>query len=161
MTNLELEKWHHEEFWPAYKKFLFTPDPKTKWKPGAPGASEAKVLKLKPSKELREKIINKLELMTKHRQDLFDLLGFKEYHSYTSEMATGGEEIYKNRLATTWWNNRLWNTEIPDLPEVSKKWTVTASPPKAKCCIPGCNNDVHGPAYDKCTQHHADSFMKL
>ena len=147
----ELVTWHNEEFWPTYCKFLETPV-KNKWGPGGKGASLAKVLTKKPSKELREKIMFELIAQMRHRRELCNRMGISKYLEHTGELAKSGNgSVYKNRQATTYINQMGWFDEIPsiDLPSEVKK----------KFCH--CGKPVHGPSFNVCTQCLADGNLRL
>lgn len=145
MSKQDLIDWHNDVWWPRYRKFIETPY-RTEWGPGGKGESLTKVLALKPSKELREDMIRSLIAQTDHRNKLYKKLGsMKAYENHTSKLAKGGESIYKNRHSRTYLHNMGWIDEIPTLMEAVKK-----TDDKKRCY---CGQEVHGPAFDYCTDH--------
>lgn len=148
MNKDDLTTWHHEEFWPRYRKFLETPY-KNQWGPGGKGESLSKMLRINPSAALRDKMISSPDRFTEHRKILHINLGREQYDTYTKEKAQGGEKIYSNRQAKTWLNNYGWDDEIPDI----------ESGKSQRLCK--CGNPVHGPMYDKCTDCLMDVMPML
>jgi len=142
MTNQELITWHNEEWWPRYRNFVETPV-KNQRGPGGRGESLAKIIRMKSSQELRERLIANIIAQTRHRRMLCDKLGLDHYLKHTAKKAKGGESIYKNRRAVTYLNNMGWEDEIPSVTE-----RIRAD---VKKCF--CGKDVHGPNYGFCAEH--------
>lgn len=130
----ELEDWHDQTYWPKYCQMLLTPT-KTKWGPGGRGKSKAKILRMKPSKALREKIIQAIDKQTAHREQLCARLGIENYLKRTGDLAkTGNGDIYQNRQSLTWLNAMGWEDEIPNIPAFMTPVNKTCS----------CGQPVHG-----------------
>lgn len=144
MTTEELTEWFYEIFWPKYKHFLKVPDKNTAYGPGSRGGALKKILTMKPSKKLREKIIFELDAQTRHRRLLCDKLGLSEYKKQTAPLAKNGNgEVYKNYQSTTWLNRMGWLNEIPTITEDNAR--------QGKKCW--CGKETHGPNFDVCTVH--------
>jgi len=145
MTKTELEQWHDLEYWPIYLKFVKTPFA-TKWGAGGKGESQTKMLQINPSKELRDRIIMSLTAQMRHRRVLYDKLGSaKAYDDHTSELAKGGEAVYKNRQSRTYLHNKGWNDEIPPITEEQKTSDTTY-------CQTCNKREVHGPKFSECSE---------
>lgn len=146
MKTKELTDWHNNVFRPAYSKMLLTPF-RTKWGPGGNGKSLSKILRMKPSEQLRTEIIRKIKEITEHREELFQRLGKDGYEKYTKKQATSGNgDVYKNCLIPSWLNAMGWVESVPGIPTY-----LSEKVQRNKKCY--CGADVHGPAFDHCVEH--------
>lgn len=98
MTKEQLESWFATAFWPAYREMVRTPRP-TKWTAGKRGTALTGILKLKPSEEIRTRIMDSIEAQTRTRRKHQD-------------------RDYRNRMASTWINQRGWEDDA-DEPAIS------------------------------------------
>jgi len=151
MTKEDLTEWHHTVFWPNYCSFLETPI-KTDYGPGGKGKSLAKILRMSPSKELREKIIFELLAQKRHRKSLADRLGIKAYLEYSGKLARKGETIYQNRQALTYLNGYGWEDDVPNLTEMAQK-------PEERICR--CGKPTMGPKIPFCVECNAEEGARL
>ena len=144
MTKDELTDWFMEVFWPAYKTLCKTPYV-TQWTGGARGECLTKVLQMKPSEKLRERILAAVLEQTHHRKEVYQALGSKQLY----EQHTKYNKFYCNRDGRTWLHNTGWMDEIPEPPRRG----ITAVAPNGICAEPGCNQPVHGPKFRVCGFH--------
>lgn len=147
MTKEELTDWAMNIFWPLYTDLCKTPFP-TKWKGGPRGAAVKKIQVLNPSEELRARIILGIQAQILHRKKLYQKLGsMQAWNTHTEK-----NKFYCNRNGETWINQIGWDDEIPQL-EQDREVTVGS---KCFCGLP-----VHGPRFDKCTNHLSFKDGKL
>lgn len=152
MNTQDLTDWFNAVFWVRYCHMLKVPHEKTKWGPGGKGKALKRILTLKPSKELRDKIELELIEQTRHRRLLCDKLGLTVYLKETATLAKNGNgDIYKNRQAVTWVNQMGWEDEVPEIEkeEIRDK----------KYCA--CGQETMGPAFTQCALCYADRTAKL
>lgn len=141
MTTTELEKWALEVFWPAYKDLCKTPFA-TQWTGGQRGETIKKILELKPSEDLRNRMLYSIAAQKKHRRALYDVCG--SMAAYEAKIKYN--KLYNNRDGRTWIFNKGWNDEIPSISEIKETHA-----PGAKCIH--CGEEVHGPRFNVCTEH--------
>lgn len=110
MTDMELKVWAIEVFWPSYQELCRTPFP-NKWTGGARGEAVARILKMKPSEELRNRIMFAIAEQKKHRQKKYEVCGSAQRY----EIQTKYVKLYSNRDGKTWLNNNGWEDEIPSI----------------------------------------------
>lgn len=144
MTNEDLATWFMDEFWPLYLKLMKTPFA-TKFKQGTRGEALKKMLSLKPSQDLRERILLSLQAQIIHRQKLFDRCGSAQAYNEATEY----NKFYCNRMASSWIFQMGWDDEIPGLDQVQEELPQN----NVICSEPGCKNNVHGPRFDHCINH--------
>lgn len=111
MIKKHLTEWFDSQFWPKYLLLMKTPFP-TKWKAGVGGEALTAILKLKPSENIRDRIIKHLDDQIAHRLEVYQRMGdnYTEYVKY--------KKFYCNRQARTWINNMGW---VDDFPEIENK----------------------------------------
>lgn len=143
MTKQELTDFFMTEFWPRYRELVRTPFP-TKWKGGARGDALKKWLSLKPSEELRGRIIAALDAQIAHRRKLFQKCGSMEAYLKVTE----GQKFYCNRMGSTWLNQMGWEDEIPSIGEDEQ------AQPGVTC---SCGNPVMGPRFSHCERCYPET----
>ncbi len=115
--NKDLTDWLKQDFWPLYLSLCKTPY-RTKWGAGDPGKAMKAVNTLKPSKELREEILEWTREVIRHRRRLFEMLKTKEaYEAHTYKLRDNG--IYCNKRGQTFINGFGWFCEIPSITEMT------------------------------------------
>ena len=146
MTNEELTIWFNDEFWPQYQELVKTPFP-TKYKAGAKGEALKRIILIKPSSALRERITNAVVEQKRHRKKLYEQCGsMQKYLERTSF-----DKFYANRMGSTWLNQMGYEDEIPILDEIETKHNNLFG--GDRCQTEGCMYPVHGPGYNLCAKH--------
>lgn len=141
--NKELETWFLTEFWPAYLLLMRTPK-SCDHGAGNKGTCLVSIEKLKPSKELREKMVKHIHDQITHRNLYFDRLN-KDIQRYNQETyKSQHRKFYANRMASTWINNKGWYDDIPTLDAYSK-------PSQGACIV--CGKPTLGTHFRHCIEH--------
>jgi len=145
MTNEELTTWFNEQFWVQYQSLVKTPFP-TKYKAGAKGEALKRIILIKPSEVLRQRILSAVIEQRKHRKKLYEQCGSMQ--KYLER--TGYDKFYANRMGSTWLNQMGYEDEIPALDEMEKEGFNIVN---GHCCkTVDCGSPVHGPNYSLCAQ---------
>ena len=146
MSNADLTLWFNEVLWPSYGELVKAPFA-TKYKAGSKGEALKKVLTLKPSADLQNRIAMALIEQRKHRKKLFEQSGSMQKYLEITKY----EKFYLNRMCVTWINQMGYEDEIPALADVAKDRSALFGNPR--CCADGCSNPIHGPSFDSCFLH--------
>lgn len=150
MSNADLTLWFNEMFWPSYNALVKTPFP-TKYRSGSRGEALKKILTLKPSAELQNRIAAALIEQRKHRKKLYEQCGSMQ--KYLSVILY--EKFYSNRMCVTWINQMGWEDEIPPLDDMAQSKGLNFG--NVRCQSDGCPNAIHGPSYIYCCEHEGRS----
>jgi hypothetical protein len=146
MSNADLTLWFNEVLWPSYGEFVKTPFV-TKYKAGSRGEALKKILSLKPSMELQNRIAMAIIEQRKHRKKLFEQCGSMQKYLEITKF----DKFYSNRLCVTWINQMGWEDEIPALADVVEDKNVLFG--HTRCSHNGCANSIHGPSFIHCFMH--------
>lgn len=114
--NKEMAEWLRTEFWPLYLSLCKTPYT-TKWGAGDKGKAIVAISKLRPSKELKEQILDWIKEVIRHRKKLMENLKTREaYEAHTYKLRNNG--IYCNKLGSSFINGWGWECDIPSIAEI-------------------------------------------
>lgn len=146
MSNADLTLWFNEVLWPSYAELVKTPFA-TKYRAGSKGEALKKIITLKPSMELQNRIAMAVAEQRKHRKKLFEQSGSMQKYL----VVTKYEKFYANRMCVTWINQMGYEDEIPALADtVDRERTMFGA---VRCGHPDCDFPVHGPSFDYCATH--------
>lgn len=148
MSNEDLTLWFSEVLWPSYGELVKTPFV-TKYKSGSKGEALKKVLVMKPSADLQNRIMMAVVEQRKHRKKLFEQVGSMQKYLEVTKF----DKFYSNRMCVTWVNQMGWEDEIPALDEVFSGETTLFG--GAVCRVVGCGNTIHGPSFIHCFMHES------
>ncbi len=110
MDKSTLTDWFLTDFWPLYLELVKTPY-KTQFKQGQRGEALKAIMKLKPSQNMRERMISHLAAQIAHRKELYNQCGSRSVY----EKRTNRVKFYCNRHGVTWINQMGWFDEIPEI----------------------------------------------
>ncbi len=145
MTSEELTQWFSEVLWPAYRQLVKTPYV-TKFGAGSKGESLKKILTMKPSEKLRERIVMAIAAQTRHRKKTFDACGSMQAYLVKTKF----NKFYANRMGSTYLNQMGWEDEIPDAMVVAAEVVQTDV---CTCARMDCTEPTHGPGFSVCCGH--------
>lgn len=148
MSNADLTLWFNEVLWPSYGELVKTPFV-TKYKAGSRGESLKKILSLKPSADLQNRIAMAISEQRKHRKKLFEQCGSMQKFLEITKF----DKFYSNRLCVTWINQMGWEDEIPALADVVEVEPALFG--HSRCRADGCPNSIHGPSFIYCFKHES------
>lgn len=77
-------------------------------------------------------------------------LAVEAQQRYRKEAQGHGEFIPNWKMPATWLNAGCWDDEIKSHAELKQ-----IAEPLSVCCVEGCNDQVHGPKFDKCCYHYS------
>ncbi len=144
MTKDELTIWFTEQFYEQYRDLTKTPFA-TKYGMGSKGEALKKLLQMKPSDELRQRILFAIAEQKKHRKKLFDQCGSMQKYLEVTKF----NKFYSTRMCSTWINQMGWEDEIPPVEEVAE---VTEGLFAGRCKNANCVNPLHGVAFEYCSE---------
>lgn len=144
MTKDELTNWFTEKFYESYRELTKTPFA-TKYGMGSKGEALKKFLQMKPSDELRQRILFAIAEQKKHRKKLFNQCGSMQKYIEVTKF----NKFYSTRMCSTWINQMGWEDEIPELHEVDERQHELF---QGRCKNSECAKPIHGPDFEYCTQ---------
>jgi hypothetical protein len=144
MTKDELTTWFTELFYEQYRDLTKTPFV-TKYGIGSKGEALKKLLQMKPSDELRQRILFAIAEQKKHRRKLFEQCGSMQKYLEITKF----NKFYSTRMCSTWINQMGWEDEIPELHEIEKQSQGLF---EGRCKSNGCAQPVHGVAFEYCAE---------
>lgn len=130
-SDEEIREWFMEEFWPNYPADLCGGTRKK----GSRGQALKAMLRLRPDKEKREKI----------------LIALREQARYDREAKRAGEDVYRWPYAVTYINQGRYDDEVGSYAALREKQATV----DAECAEEGCTNKVHGPEFKLCGYHYS------
>lgn len=148
MSNEDLTLWFSEVLWPSYGELVKTPFV-TKYKSGSKGEALKKILTLKPSADLQNRIMMAVVEQRKHRKKLFESVGSMQKYLEVTKF----DKFYSNRMCVTWINQMGWEDEIPAVEDVDDGKTTLFG--NTVCRVVGCGNSIHGPSFIHCFMHES------
>lgn len=144
MTKDELTDWFNAHLWPHYRDLTRAPFP-TKWGAGVKGEALKRLLTMKPSEELRNRIMDAISEQIMHRNKLYEQCGSMQKYLEV----TKGLKIYLTRHCATWLNQLGFEDEIPTINETLTEHDIVIDRRKCK----HCDQPVYGPRFEVCQQH--------
>ena len=146
MSNADLTLWFNEVLWPSYGELVKAPFV-TKYRAGSKGEALKKIVTLKPSMELQERITMAITEQRKHRKKLFEQTGSMQKYLEVTKY----DKFYANRMCVTWINQMGWEDEIPAVVDVFDGDSSLFG--NTVCSHIGCGISVHGPSFHHCFMH--------
>jgi len=144
MTKDELTIWFTEKFYEQYRDLTKTPFA-TKYGMGSKGEALKKLLQMKPSDELRQRILFAITEQKKHRKKLFDQCGSMQKYLEVTKF----NKFYSTRMCSTWINQMGWEDEIPEVHEVDERQHNLF---EGRCKNETCAKPIHGPDFEYCSE---------
>ena len=140
MNDKKYGDWFEDEFWPLYKELVKTPFV-TRFGAGAKGEAKKRASMMKPSQDLKDRILQGVRAQIIHRKERYARCG--SMAAYQAD--TKFNKLYSNRHGSTFLFNNGWDDELPSLTEASVSPSF-----EAVCATVDCNNPTHGRNFTEC-----------